>query len=87
MEIFLKKIKNFIPAEEPYLCGVVVNRARAFRVGFGPSSGLDFKNFSPSIGPAAGVKSRFSVSDRVFAMAGIKQRERLVAYIGLRKRG
>ena len=45
------------------------------------------KNSRASIGPDAGVKLRFSVSNRVFAIAGIKQREHLDAYIGLRKRG
>ena len=55
---------------------VVVNRARAFRAGLG----LELKkNCLASIGPDVGVKSRFSVCDRVFAIAGIKQRERLVA--------
>ena len=44
------------------------------------------KNCRTSIGPDAAVKSRFSVSDRVFSLARIKQREHLVAYIDLRKR-
>ena len=46
-----------------------------------------WKKCRASIGPDAGAKLRFSVSNRVFAIAGIKQREHLVAYIGLRKRG
>ena len=36
------------------------------------------KNCRASIGPDAGKKLRFSVNDRVFAIAGIKQREHLV---------
>ena len=43
-------------------------------------SGRDeiLKNCRASIEPDAGAKSRFSVSYRVFTMAGIKQREHLV---------
>ena len=47
----------------------------------------NLKNCRASIGPDTEVKSRFSVSDSVFAIAGIKQKEHLVAYIGRRKRG
>ena len=75
---------------------IVVNRARAFRVGFGLfGSGSGFsgrvpawilKNCRASIGPVAGAKSRFSVSDRVFAIDGVKQKEHLVASICLQKR-
>ena len=60
---------------------IVVNRVRAFRVGSG--SGLNLENLSGFNRADAGVKWRFSVSDSVFAMAGIKQREHLVACIGL----
>ena len=57
----------------------VAKRARAFWVGFGP--GRNLKNCRASIGSDAGAKSKFSVSDRVFVIAGIKQREHLVASI------
>ena len=43
----------------------VVNRARAFRVGFGRARGWILKNCRASIGPDVREKSRFSVSDRV----------------------
>ena len=56
----------------------VVNRAWAFRVGFGPGAGLDLEKLSASIRPDAGAKSRFSVSDRVFAIDEIKKKECLV---------
>ena len=57
----------------------VVNRARAFWVGSGSGRAWAwiFKNCQASIGPEAREKSRFSVSDMVFAIAGIKQREQL----------
>ena len=38
------------------------------------------KNFRASIGPDAGAKSRFSVNDRAFEIAGIKQREHVVKH-------
>ena len=44
---------------------------------FGP--GLVFE-LSVSIVPDAGTKSKFSVSGRVFAIAGIKQEANLYAY-------
>ena len=52
----------------------VVNRTRAFsdRVRI-----WILKNCRASIGSDAGAKSRFSMSDRVFAIAGIKLREHL----------
>ena len=54
----------------------VVIRAWAFRVGSGRARVL--KNCRDSIGPDAGAKSRFLVSDRVFAIDGIMQKEHLV---------
>ena len=42
------------------------------------SIGLGFENCRALIGSEAATKSRFSVRDRVFANAGIKQRKHLV---------
>ena len=47
----------------------VVNQARAFWVGFGPGTGLDFDKLPGFNRPDAGAKSRFSANDRVFAIA------------------
>ena len=62
------------------LMSIVVNWARAFRIGSGSSlvRAWILKNFRASIGPDPGAKSKFSVSDRVFIIAAIKQREHLV---------
>ena len=44
---------------------------------FEPGSGGIWKNCRDSIGPDVAAKSRFSVSDGVFAIDGIKQRKHL----------
>ena len=54
---------------------IVVNRVRAFRVGSG--SGLNLENLSGFNQADAEVKSRFSVSDRVFAMAELSKENTL----------
>ena len=58
----------------------VINRAGAFgvRLGLGRTRIWILKNYRASIGPDVGAKSRFSVSDRIFAIAGIKPRKHLV---------
>ena len=58
----------------------VVNRARTFRVrsSSGRARAWILKNCLASILPDARAKSRFSVSDKIFAINGIKQREHLV---------
>ena len=49
----------------------VVNRARAFRARFRLGLSLGFEKLQDFNRTGRGVKSRFSVSDRVFAIAGI----------------
>ena len=57
-----------------------VNRAWAFRVGSGSDRARAWilKNCRASVGQDAKANSRFSESDRVFVIDGIKQREHLV---------
>ena len=65
----------------------VVNWARAFQVGFepglGPAWAWILKSCRASIEPDARAKSRFSASDRVFAIVGVKQREHFVTSVAV----
>ena len=58
------------------LFGSGVNRVRVWIL----------KNCPALIGPDPGAKSKFLVSEKVFAIAGLKQRERHVASISLSHR-
>ena len=55
-------------------------------VAFGPVSSLDFEKLSGFNRAGHRSKSRFPLNDRVFAIAGIKQRKQLVATIALSRR-